>query len=600
MQPLGAEVSSEHEVAASDALPADTLAVQTAKLRRSQRALRRQTERFTAAIENMAHGFSMYDPRGRLVACNQMFLDIYRLPRSCGRPGTSFLRILEARVVANTHIGNDPDAYVSRRIALIGRTDAVSETSQLNSGQVIAVTHQPMPDGGWVSTHKDITELHSAQQEMRRLAYHDALTGVANRNLFQETLGKALKAGDPFALLFVDLDGFKTINDTFGHSSGDKLLANMARRIKAAASPELVARMGGDEFAVFVAGGDPERAASVARAIQESFDESFSINGQPVNLATSIGVALAPRDGDSMDRLLTCADLALYAAKNDRRGTTRFFDVAFDHAVRDRQQLEGDLRKALELGEFELHYQPILNLRSQTFSGFEALLRWRHPSRGMVSPGEFIPVAEEIGHIAQIGEWVIREAFAEAARWPIDYRIAVNVSSSQFRRGNLVGVIMNALATTGLAHERVEIEITESLFLENDETNLEILRQLHGLGLRIAMDDFGTGYSALSYLLAFPFDKIKIDGSFVRALDNAGAAHAIVHAVAEIGDRLGMTVTAEGIETAEQLRNVHALGYTEAQGFLISRPMTQQAVERLLASESDRMPEAPLEIRQAG
>ncbi|RYE87849.1 MAG: EAL domain-containing protein, partial [Hyphomicrobiales bacterium] len=255
---------------------------------------------------------------------------------------------------------------------------------------------------------------------------------------------------------------------------------------------------------------------------------------------------------------------------------------------------------ALELGEFELHYQPILNLRTQRFNGFEALLRWQHPTRGMVSPGEFIPMAEEIGLIAQIGEWVIREAFAEAARWPADYRVAVNVSSSQFKRGNLVGVIMNALAATGLAHKRVEIEITESLFLENDEANLEILRQLHGLGLRIAMDDFGTGYSALSYLLAFPFDKIKIDGSFVRALDNAGAAHAIVRAVAEIGDRLGMTVTAEGIETAEQLRNVHALGYSEAQGYLISRPMSRQAVRTLLAEEHDGVPEAPLGVRQAG
>jgi len=601
MQAPGAEGSSEQDVAASDALRDDTLAVLTAKLRRTQRALRRQTDRFTAAIENVAHGFSMFDARGRLVACNQMFLDIYKLPKSCGRPGTAFLRILEARVAANTHIGNDPDAYINKRIGLIGRSDAlINEVRQLNSGQVIAVTHQPMSDGGWVSTHKDITELHNAQQEMRRLAYHDPLTGVANRNLFQETVSQAFEAGEPFAVLFVDLDGFKSVNDTFGHSSGDKLLGNMARRLKAAASPELVARMGGDEFAVFVRGGDAQRASSVARAIQESFHEPFTINGQPVSLAASIGVALAPQDGDCMDRLLTSADLALYAAKNDRRGTTRFFEIAFDNAVRDKQQLEGDLRKALEMGEFELHYQPILNLRTQTFSGFEALLRWRHPTRGMVSPGEFIPVAEEIGLISQIGEWVIREAFAEAARWPSDYRIAVNVSSTQFRRGNLVGVIMNALAATGLAHERVEIEITESLFLDNDETNLEILRQLHSLGLRIAMDDFGTGYSALSYLLAFPLDKIKIDGSFVRALDNASAAHAIVRAVAEIGDRLGMTVTAEGIETAEQLRNVHALGYTEAQGFLISRPMTQQAVERLLARDYDRMPEAPMEIRQVG
>jgi diguanylate cyclase (GGDEF)-like protein len=573
---------------------------QAARLRMSQRMLRRQTTRFAAAIENMAHGLSMYDSRGRLVSCNQMFLDIYRLPKTCGRPGTSFRRILEARVEANTHYGTDGEDYVRRRMRLIGGTESIAGTHLLNSGQVVAITHQPMPDGGWVSTHKDITELYTAQQELKRLAYHDALTGVANRNLFQETLQEAFDSAESFAVLFVDLDGFKTINDTFGHSSGDRLLSDLARRLQAAASPELVARMGGDEFAVFVAGGDADRAGVVARAIHESFAEPFVINGQSIRLAASIGVAMAPQDGKTIDRLLTCADLALYASKNQRRGTTRFFESALDNALRERKQLEIDLRQALEMGEFELYYQPILNLQSQDFTGFEALLRWRHPTRGMVSPGEFIPVAEEMGLISSIGEWVIRTAFAEAARWPSGLRVAVNVSSSQFRRGNLVSVIMNALATTGLAHDRVEIEITESLFLENDEANLEILRQLHALGLKVAMDDFGTGYSALSYLLAFPFDKIKIDGSFVRALDNASAAQAIVRSVSEIGNRLGMTVTAEGIETAEQLRNVHALGYTEAQGFLISRPMSSEALRRLLWVDDDSMPEAPYQAREAG
>lgn len=582
-----------------DALAAE-IEQQSAKLRRSQRTLRRQNARFTTAIENIGHGLSMYDSRGRLVTCNQMFLDIYRLPKSVGRPGTPFRRILEARIAANSHVGDDAGAFIERRLGLIGRMDSVGQTTIINSGEVIAVTHRPMPDGGWVSMHKDVTELYKAQQELKHLAYHDALTGVANRNLFQQTLEQAFADDAPFAVLCIDLDGFKTINDTFGHSSGDRLLRDVARRIQSAASPELVARMGGDEFAVFVAGGSRDRAAAVARAVQESFAEPFLINRQSMALAASIGAAVAPEDGDTIDRLLTSADLALYAAKNDRRGTTRFFEPAFDHAVRDRQQLEMDLRQALELGEFELYYQPILDLRTRAFTGFEALLRWQHPTRGMVSPGEFIPIAEEMGLIAPIGEWVIREAFAEAARWPRAYRIAVNVSSSQFRHGNLVGVIMNTLANTGLAHDRVEIEITESLFLENDEANLEVLRQLHTLGLKVAMDDFGTGYSALSYLLAFPFDKIKIDGSFVRALDNASAAHAIVRAVAEIGNRLGMTVTAEGVETAEQLRNVNALGYTEAQGYLISRPMTREALRRMLAKDCDQMPEAPYQSRATG
>ncbi|HEY9012588.1 MAG TPA: EAL domain-containing protein [Devosia sp.] len=583
---------------AEDALRAQ-VAQQTAKLKRSQISLRRQNARFSAAIENMAHGFSMYDRRGRLISCNQLFLDIYRLPKSCGRPGTSFREILEARVAANTHVGNDARTYVEERLRLIGRDQPVAAAQFLNSGQIIAVTHQPMADGGWVSTHKDITELHHAQQELKHLAYHDALTGIANRNLFHSTLERAKTTDTPFAVLCVDLDGFKSVNDTFGHSSGDRLLRNVAQRLSRAAAPHLVARMGGDEFCVFVEGSDHDLAATVADGVQESFSEPFAINDQHISLAASIGVARAPDDGDTIDALLTAADLALYAAKGDGRGTTHFFEPALNNAVRHRQQIEFDLRQALERSEFELHYQPIVNLHSQTFSGFEALLRWRHPRRGMVPPGEFIPVAEESGLIAPIGEWVIREAFAEAASWPEGYAIAVNVSSRQFRRGDLVGIIVNALAASGLNADRVEIEITESLFLEDSQANLETLRQLHALGLKVAMDDFGTGYSALSYLLAFPFDKIKIDGAFVRALNEAGAAHAIVGAVAEIGSRLGMTITAEGVETAEQLRNVYALGYTEAQGFLISRPISGESVERLLDADADRMPVEPF-VRAAG
>ncbi len=320
------------------------------------------------------------------------------------------------------------------------------------------------------------------------------------------------------------------------------------------------------------------------------------LDGQRVDIGFSVGVAVAPGDGATTDALLKNADLALYAAKSDRRGSYRFFEPAMDKALRDRRRLERDLALALERGEFELYYQPILNLKRQAFSGFEALLRWHHAEDGMISPAKFIPVAEETGLIVPIGEWVLREAIAEAATWPRDLRVAINVSSVQFQRGNVVPTIMNALGSARIAPERVEIEITESVFFENSAPNLDALRQLHALGLKIALDDFGTGFSALSYLLSYPFDKIKIDGSFVRALDTAGGAHAIVQAIAEIGHRMGITTTAEGVETAEQLRNVYAAGYTEAQGYLIARPMPAEQVRRMLGDRDDAMPLAPLLI----
>jgi predicted signal transduction protein with EAL and GGDEF domain len=326
----------------------------------------------------------------------------------------------------------------------------------------------------------------------------------------------------------------------------------------------------------------------------------FVVDGQEADIAFSVGVAVAPGDGVTPDDLLKNADLALYAAKAERRGSYRFFEPAMDKALRDRRRLERDLALALERGEFEIHYQPILNLRRQAFSGFEALLRWRHAEDGLISPARFIPVAEETGLIVPIGEWVLREAIAEAATWPRGLRVAINVSSVQFQRGNVVATIMNALGSGGLSPERVEIEITESVFFENSASNLDALRQLHALGLKIALDDFGTGFSALSYLLSYPFDKIKIDGAFVRAIDNAAGAQTIVRAIAEIGHGMGIVTTAEGVETAAQLRNVHAAGYTEAQGYLIARPMVAEAVHKLLEGENDAMPFSPLAERAAG
>lgn len=580
------------------------IAQQTAQLRDSRRQLRLQNRRMAEALDSTGHAISIYDSERRLIYCNDKFLQLYRLPKRLGRRGTSFEDVLRGRIAANSHVGEDLTAYIADRLRLSENHLAATEVNTLNSGQIVSVTHQPLADGGWVSTHKDITEFSRLQEELAHHAYHDALTDLPNRHMLQMRLAECVREADglgSFALLLVDLDGFKAINDTLGHSAGDAVLKEVSRRLEAAAgSTGMAARMGGDEFAVVMEVGAVARDAHMlAVQITEAGRVPFSIDGQPQEVAFSVGVAVAPGDGATPDQLLKNADLALYAAKAERRGSYRFFEPAMDKALRDRRNLERDLGLALERGEFELFYQPILNLKTQGFAGFEALLRWRHAEEGYISPARFIPVAEETGLIVPIGDWVLRQAIEEAAKWPRNLRVAINVSSVQFQRGNVVPSIMNALATSGLSPERVEIEITESVFFDNTASNLDALRQLHALGLKIALDDFGTGFSALSYLLSYPFDKIKIDGSFVRAIDNAAGAQTIVRAVAEIGHGMGITTTAEGVETAAQLRNVHAAGYNEAQGFLIARPMPAGLVRKLLEGEDDTMPFAPME-RKAG
>ena len=559
--------------------------------------------RLRAIADNLGHGLSLYDRQARLLMCNQQFLDIYRLPPELGKVGTPFRRILEYRVAGNTHVGEDGDNYVESRIGAVREQRPLGGIHRLNSGQVISMTHRPMADGGWVSTHRDVTELYNMQAELTHLAYHDPLTGLPNRTLFYQRIGRAfdsLAESNGFAVLCLDLDGFKPINDMLGHATGDALLRQFAARLAKALGPrDTAARMGGDEFAILHA-GDEESALDLAHKLAELCQQPFDFDGEVVSVAVGIGIAHAPTDGADTDALLHSADLALYSAKRTSRGGIRAYAPDLDRAAADRRRLEAELRRAIENGEFALHYQPILDLKAGSFAGFEALIRWQHPERGLVSPAEFIPVAEESGLIVMIGEWALREAFAEAARWPAELRIAVNVSTIQLRRGNLVQTVMHALAESGLAPARAEIEITESVFLEQSEQSLEALRQLRALGVRIALDDFGTGFSALSYLLAFPFDKLKIDGSFVRALESSDGAATIVSAVADIGARLGMSTTAEGVETPDQLRAVHAAGYAEAQGYLISRPMTREAVRAMLISQFDAMPEAPGEQREAG
>jgi diguanylate cyclase (GGDEF)-like protein/PAS domain S-box-containing protein len=424
----------------------------------------------------------------------------------------------------------------------------------------------------------DVTERKQAEARVAYLAQHDALTGLPNRVLFHDRLKESLdtlrRTGRPLAVHCIDLDHFKSVNDTLGHPVGDELLRMVADRLKQNL-PEtaLVARLGGDEFAVIqIEVSHPDEASGLAGKLISALSSHYNIRGHEVVIGASIGIALAPGDGNDCDALLRNADMALYRAKADGRGTAHFFEPEMDRRIQARRVLELDLRKAYVNGEFELYYQPLINLAENRVSGFEALLRWRHPKRGMVSPAEFIPLAEEIGLIGPLGEWVLRQACTEAASWPDDLHIAVNLSPVQFRSKSVVQAVMTALAYSRLTPRRLELEITESVLLADTEANLATLHKLREIGVRISMDDFGTGYSSLSYLRSFPFDKIKIDRSFVNDLTQRPDCMAIIHAVVGLGESLGISTTAEGVETPEQLERLRAEGCTEAQGFLFSPP----------------------------
>jgi diguanylate cyclase (GGDEF)-like protein len=425
------------------------------------------------------------------------------------------------------------------------------------------------------------------EQRLEHMAHHDALTDLPNRLRLRQATENELarvQRGETIAVLCLDLDHFKSVNDTLGHPAGDCLLRTVAERLRQSVrETDIVARVGGDEFAVVqVAAEQPRGAIILADRLIETLAKPFDLDGHQVVIGTSIGIALAPSDGLDTDQLMKNADMALYRAKADGRGVSRFFEPEMDAKMQARRTLEIDLRKALVEDEFELYYQPLVNLQSDAVSGFEALLRWNHPTRGLVPPSEFIPVAEEMGLIVPLGEKILRQACTEAAGWPDDIKVAVNLSPVQFKSKTLALAVISALASSGLPPHRLELEITESVLLQDSELTLTTLHQLRALGVRIAMDDFGTGYSSLSYLRSFPFDKIKIDQSFVRDMSGKEDSIAIVRAVAGLGKNLGMATTAEGVETQEQLRYLRQEGCTEVQGYLFSRPMPARNIRHLL------------------
>jgi diguanylate cyclase (GGDEF)-like protein len=572
----------------------DQLSLAQRQLEGSQRELQEQKLRLDSAINNMGEGLCMFDAKKRLVVCNDRYARMYRLPPELLRAGTPHREIISHRITSGILKGETSDNAANQLLSTLNAlpSDATAtRVDELADGRLICVTRQPMPGGGWVATHRDVTEQRRSEAKITHMAQHDALTDLPNRVLLKERLEQALavtrKGGSSLAVLMLDLDRFKEVNDTLGHPAGDTLLQAVAARLLGCVrETAMIARLGGDEFAVIEHMDDPVvEAVALAERITKALCEPFDLGDHRVTAGTSIGIAVAPRDGTDSDEILKSADLALYSAKSSGRGAFRFFEPAQDQRMHARRNLERDLRSALANGEFELRYQPFVHLESGKIIGFEALVRWHHPQRGLVMPGEFIPLAEETGLIVPLGEWVLRTALAEAAKWPANFKIAVNLSPAQFRGKELVPIIVSAIGCSGIAPRRLELEVTETAIMDDSEAVFSALGQLHKLGVRVALDDFGTGYSSLSFLQKFPFDKIKIDRSFVSELASAKEeSRRIARAVVRFAVSLGKTTTAEGVETKEQWDILREEACVESQGYHFSPPIAASDVAQMVRS----------------
>jgi diguanylate cyclase (GGDEF)-like protein len=559
-----------------------------AEREQAARALQAHERLFDAALQNMQQGLLMFSNNRDLLVVNRRFYELFGMPYDSLGEGTQYDE-LTARVVA---LGNvtaaDMDGVRDNRRSLIAQNKQALVIWELCDGRAFTVTHQPMEEG-WLATFEEVTELRKAEARLIYLAQHDALTGLPNRVLFRDKLAEALtfaKRGYGLALLFLNLDRFKAVNDALGHPIGDMLLQRVAERLRAAArETDVVARLGGDEFAIVqCAITQPGDATSYAARLLALFSDPFDVAGHRIVISTSIGIALSPQDGVDADQLLRDADLALYRAKSDKRGVFRLFQAEMDQQMQRRRQLELDLRQALQNNQFEVFYQPQIDMQARTVTSVEALVRWRHPDRGLIPPTQFIPVAEEIGLILPIGEWVLRTACAAITALPGVLRVAVNLSAAQFASQDLVAIIRAAMRDSGLPASRLELEITESIMLTDTTATLATLHHLHDLGVHIALDDFGTGYSSLSYLRRFPFDRIKIDQSFVREMPDQRDCYAIIRAITGLSRELGMATTAEGVESQKQLDMLVAAGCTDIQGYLFSRAVPINEIESACAT----------------
>ena len=562
-------------------------------LQETQHNLAVQKERLDVALNNMSQGLVMFDSTAHLVVCNQRYLDMFGLSPEKVKPGCSIREVLDERVATGGFSADEVEAYRTELLASVAHGVTFRKITNLPGGRIISIVNVPIAGSGWVATHEDITERLAAEERIKHLAHYDALTDLPNRVTFYErveTVLSQLRRSESIAVLSLDLDHFKNVNDTLGHPIGDLLLKAAADRMRSCVrSEDLVARLGGDEFAIVqVPSTQSSDVNALAARLIECVGAPYDLDGHQVIVGTSVGIAIAPGDGDKPDQLMKNADLALYRAKADGGGVYRFFELEMDARMRARRALELDLHKAIVNGEFELYYQPVIDVKTGQITCCEALVRWHHPERGMIPPLEFIPVAEETGLIVPLGEWVLRQACAEAAGWPKHVAVAVNVSPAQFKSRNLVPTVINALAASGLPAGRLELEITELVLMQETEGAIGILQQFHALGVRVAMDDFGTGYSSLGYLRSFPFDRIKIDQSFIHDLSIKDDSIAIIRAVVGLSSSLGIRTTAEGVETEEQLARLTSEGCSEAQGFLFSRPKPAADVARMLREQAPR------------